>query len=69
VLIALALAGMLFALETSSPLPGPSVWMLMVITAFGLSAMFLIALRMALPALVLNSEQLRRRLSPAGEGQ
>lgn len=66
VLLGLALVGLLLAWRTSSPLPGPSLWMGITITATGLCAALLIALRMALPALVLNLDPVNRGSRPQG---
>ena len=66
VLLGFACGGLVLARRTSSPLPGPSFELLVAVTSLGMCVALLLALRAALPALVLGLDRLP---SPAPESQ
>jgi hypothetical protein len=68
VLLGLALGGLALAWRTSSPLPGPSLWLVITVTAAGLCAALLVALRAALPGLVLTLDLVHRGSHLGREG-
>jgi Methylamine utilisation protein MauE len=60
-LLALALAGLVLAGQTRSPLPGPSLAMAVTVTSLGVCLALLLALRAAWPNLILSFEQYQAR--------
>jgi hypothetical protein len=68
-LLALALAGLVLAGQTRSPLPGPSLAMAVTVTSLGLCLALLLALRAAWPHLILSFEQYQARQAAAAGGE
>jgi hypothetical protein len=62
-LLALALAGLVLAGQTRSPLPGPSLAMVVTVTSVGACLALVLALRLAWPHLFLSVEQYQTRQS------
>jgi hypothetical protein len=60
-LLALALAGLVLAGQTRTPLPGPSLAMVVTVTSFGVCLALLLALRTAWPHLILSFGQYQAR--------
>jgi hypothetical protein len=68
-LLALALAGVVLAGQTRSPLPDPSLAMAVTVTALGLCLALLIALRTAWPHLILSFEEYQARQTVVSGGE
>jgi uncharacterized membrane protein YphA (DoxX/SURF4 family) len=68
VLLGLAVAGLAIASRTPSPLPGPSIWLVITLTASGLCAALIVALRAARPNLVLSFDLARGESDFGREG-
>jgi hypothetical protein len=68
-LLALALAGLVLADQTRSPLPGPSLALAVTVTSLGACLALLVALRTAWPHLILSFEQYQARQTLAAGGE
>jgi hypothetical protein len=69
VLLCLALAGLILAMRTSTPLPEPSLPMAVTVTALAACLALLIALRSAWPRLILNFGQYQARQAGVAGGK
>ena len=67
-LLALSLCGLVLAGQTRSPLPGPSLAMVVTGTSLGGCLALLLALRTAWPRLILSFEQYQARQAGATDG-
>ena len=68
-LLALALAGLVLAGQTRSPLPGPSLAMAVTVTSLGVCIALLLALRSAWPHLILSFDHYLARQAGATDGE
>ena len=64
-LLALTVGGLILSGQTQSPLPGPSLPMVVTVTSLGLWLALLLALRDAWPHLILTFEQYQARQAVA----
>jgi hypothetical protein len=67
-LLALSLGALLLVRRTSSPLPGPSVWLVVMVSAIALWVALLVTLRTALPGHVFSLDMGRSGSGPGREG-
>jgi hypothetical protein len=68
-LLALALAGVVMTQQTRTPLPGPSLAMAVTVTSLGACLALLVALRGALPHLMLSFERYQARQTGTTGGE
>jgi hypothetical protein len=66
-LLALALGGLVLAGQTRTPLPGPSLAMVVTMTSVGVCLALLLALRAAWPHMVLSFDQYQARQAVASD--